>query len=53
MYIHHHRGIMPPPIPWGGGCGNTGHGTIYMYLYGDVLFLRLGRYFGVTSVTSF
>ena len=27
--------------------------SIYMYLYGDVLFLRLGRYFGVTSVTSF
>ena len=26
---------------------------MYMYLYGDGLFLRLGRYFGVTSVTSF
>ena len=32
MYIHHHRGIIPPPIPWGG----WEHGTrdhIYTYLY--------------------
>ena len=30
MYIHHHRGIIPPPIPWGG----WEHGTrdhIYIY----------------------
>ena len=41
MYIHHHRGIIPPPIPWGGvGTRDTGplciyiyHVYIYMYTY--------------------
>ena len=39
MYIHHHRGIIPPPIPWGGG-GNTGHGTIYIFSF------RVNEYVG-------
>ena len=30
MYIHHHRGIIPPPIPWGGvGTRDTGP---YIYI---------------------
>ena len=42
MYIHHHRGIIPPPIPWGGGGGggNTGHGTIYIYIFIYIIVLN-------------
>ena len=30
-YIPPPQGHHTPPIPWGGG--NTGHGTIYIYIY--------------------
>ena len=33
MYVYTPpQGHHTPPIPWGGG-GNTGHGTIYIYIY--------------------
>ena len=41
MYIHHHRGIIPPPSHGGGG--NTGHGTIYIY-YTYVIYVHISIY---------
>ena len=30
MYIHHHRGIIPPPIPWGRGWEHGTRDHIYI-----------------------
>ena len=42
MYIHHHRGIIPPPIPWGGvGTRDTGpyiYNIIYIYILSKLAF---------------
>ena len=37
MHVGRFRGIIWGPIPWGGG--NTGHGTIYIYIYNYMLYI--------------
>ena len=49
MYIHHHRGIIPPPHPMGGGVGTRDTGAyidiiLYYRLYNIYIYILYNIY---------